>query len=175
MKKCFKCGIEKELSEFYVHPQMGDGHFNKCKECTKKDAIKYYKKNIIDPDWHQKEKDRGVEKYHRLNYKTIQKLNAAEKKIIMERYKEKYPEKVLAKNYSAHIKAPDGLEKHHWSYNKEHYKDVLFLTNKDHNTAHRYMIYDQERFMYRTRSGILLDTKELHIDYINKIILKTDK
>lgn len=38
MKKCFKCGVEQELSCFYPHPRMRDGHLNKCIGCTKLDV-----------------------------------------------------------------------------------------------------------------------------------------
>ena len=46
-KQCFKCGQKKPLKEFYKHPQMGDGHLNKCKECSKKD-VKENRKNKLE-------------------------------------------------------------------------------------------------------------------------------
>lgn len=165
-KVCFKCETEKPLSEFYKHSKMKDGHLGKCKSCTKKDARQREKIITSTPEGLELERKRNRDKYYRLEYKEKYKPSHEVKAIIMNRYRDRYPEKVAAKNHSATISAPNGLEKHHWSYNKEHYKDVIFLANRNHNNAHRHMIYDQERLMYRTQSGVLLDTQKSHKDYI---------
>lgn len=44
-KRCFKCGEEKLLSEYYLHPRMADGHLNKCKACARKDASAHRAEN----------------------------------------------------------------------------------------------------------------------------------
>ena len=44
-KTCFKCKAVKPITEFYVHPAMGDGRLGKCKECTKADVRANYTAN----------------------------------------------------------------------------------------------------------------------------------
>lgn len=178
-KACFKCGVWKDLSEYYVHKQMGDGHLNKCKDCTKKDTKNRNDVLSQDPKWKEKERTRGREKHHRLyknteieideNYRAIRLSKEAlliNKRNSLRKYRSMFPEK-----YKAHTAARDIISvnghNHHWSYNEEHWKDVIDLSIGSHNKAHRFIVYDQERMMYRRfDTNELLDTREAHEAFI---------
>lgn len=46
MKRCRKCGNEKELDDFYRHPKMADGYLNICMVCVKQLAKEHREKNL---------------------------------------------------------------------------------------------------------------------------------
>lgn len=171
-KVCFKCGVDKPLSEYYKHKKMGDGHLNKCKDCTRKDVREREERLLKDPEWVEKEKARAREKYHRLYSDGRHRPSSEKKRETIMQYRSLYPEKYKAKSASKRVKRPKNTERHHWSYNEEHWKDLIFLSNKDHNFLHRHMTYDQERFMYRValptqsfQENELLDSKYRHIKF----------
>lgn len=169
-KKCIGCGIEKELVAYHCQPKATDGHVGRCKACTKLKYLKRYAVLRKDPVWIEKERKRSREKYKRLGYKDSYKRSYKKLKQRRLRYMETYPEKYAAKNKSRGLKIKPGYDKHHWSYQEIHATDIIYIKYSDHIKLHRFIVYDQERKMYRRCDTMeLLDTKAKHLKYFNKI------
>jgi len=54
MKKCIGCGMEKELSEFYVRSGAKDGHRNDCILCSRSRNERYKSANTVNKPIYQK-------------------------------------------------------------------------------------------------------------------------
>ena len=148
-KVCFKCKIEKSLSEFYAHKQMADGHVNKCKECNKKDVHLNYELKADNPIALEKERLRGRTKYAKYKYKN----------------KIQHPEN---RSTATFLKKQgiDLTEKeiHHWNYNLKN--DVFILNPRAHALVHKYIIFDKDSNMFKDKNGNLINTKEFHFSII---------
>lgn len=136
MKKiCFKCNEEKNLNKFYVHKEMYDGHFNKCKKCIKEDVLKYRKENI-----------KKIRQYDRERAKLPHRRAESVKRT--KEYRQRYPEKHKAHQLVAHslkigniIKQPcavcnstERIEAHHPNYSEP--LNVVWLCSAHHSAVH---------------------------------------
>jgi hypothetical protein len=163
MKKiCFKCKIEKEVSFFYKHSAMGDGYLGKCKDCAKNDSVIRYNKLSLNEDFVEKERERCREKYNRLNYYDYHK-----KSLIAKPWKDLS----IYKNLHKKFKCEKGIELHHWNYNNEFLEDVFFMNIKSHRRLHKKLIFDNNLLIFKTKDGILLDSKEKHESFINTFLI----
>lgn len=147
-KLCIKCGLMKPIEAYYVHPQMRDGHLNKCKECVKSDVRSNYRKNIE----YYREYERGramlPRRVRARSDYTKTRRGMERQKAGREAYLERNPEKRVA-----HIKTGnairDGIlvrqpcevcgaarvEAHHDDYSRP--LDVRWLCTKHHCEHHK--------------------------------------
>ena len=157
MKRCFKCKVVKPYSEFYKHPKMADGHLGKCKGCAKIDVSKNRKVRAdyyLDYDRNrpnakvrsEHSSARNKSKYHSDEDFRRSVLKSREK------WLERNPQKRKAQVYlgnavrdgrifkpsiCSHCGQEKRIQGHHWSYDREHWLDVVWLCAACHGEEHR--------------------------------------
>jgi len=138
-KKCFKCGIEKKLFEFYKHKEMKDGYLNKCKSCTKKDTKNNYNKNIINYKLYEwKRSDYEHRKLLRKNYYNKNKKRHRKKQTALNAnisLSNAIRDKKIIKGKCLICNTDKNIQGHHFDYSKP--LEVWWLCIKHHNRIHK--------------------------------------
>lgn len=164
-KVCFKCGIEKSISEFYCHGQMGDGFLGKCKECTCADVRENRRKRIS----YYRSYDRArAMREDRVRSRQLYAQTEAGKlghKLTLERQRSLHPDKYAARTAVGNairdgrlLRCPCEVcgavkaEAHHDDYSKP--LDVRWLCVKHHRARHR-ELRAIERFASERREAAL--------------------
>lgn len=141
MKICFVCGTSKELTEFYLHKGMKDGHLGKCKSCCKG----YFASRYSNPETRKQI----------IDYESKRQATPERKKLLRETYlrcRTKNPLKYTARNrLNQAIRSGKiqrgvcevcGKEKahgHHTDYSKPY--DVRWLCFHHHKHVHSQNTY----------------------------------
>lgn len=132
-KRCLKCLCEKPLDAFYKHAQMGDGHLNKCIDCTKKDA-----------NMHRQENLERIRSYDRMRASMPHRLAAMKETV--RKYAATFPQRKKANTAVGNAVRDGRLKKqpcwvcgekavaHHPDYDRP--LDVVWLCQPHHKQAH---------------------------------------
>jgi hypothetical protein len=125
-----------------------------------------------DPVWAEKEAERQRKKEQKRYYtklKGTEEYNA-KSRVNRAKWLSKYPEKRKAHTEASNLPCKKGNHNHHWSYRPEHTKDVIEISMQDHYYIHRYMKYRPDMLMYETLDGVLLDSRDKHIEFIERVL-----
>ncbi|MEA4865330.1 MAG: hypothetical protein VB088_08030 [Sphaerochaeta sp.] len=155
-KTCRKCGRSLDISEFYKHSKMKDGHLNFCKDCVKNRIAEYRVNNhatVLESDRIRNRKTEAVERrreyYHELRLQKPDICRQREAKYL-QKYRDKFPEKNIAHQRlrraveSGTIERPNVCsvcgkkckpDAHHRDYSKP--LEVVWLCNICHMKEHR--------------------------------------
>jgi hypothetical protein len=148
-KTCFKCGEVKPISEFYKHPEMRDGHLNKCKACTRHDTQENRKKKIIYYKMYDRKRSMLPHRVEaRKKYSKTELFKESHKKALKinrELYKDKIRARAVLRWALLTMKiskkpceicgCEEKIQAHHEDYSKP--LDVIWLCPKHHAWIHK--------------------------------------
>lgn len=135
-KTCFKCKMVKSMNAFYRHSKMGDGHLNKCIECTKKDVAEHRESNIEKVRAYDRERAKEPHRVE-LRYKIIRRWQAEhpERKRAAGQLSKAVSKGLVAKPPCCTYCGSGGrIEAHHPDYSRP--LDVVWLCVPCHRRTH---------------------------------------
>ncbi len=136
MKKCFKCGEEKSLSEFYKHKKMSDGYLNKCKICTKKDVSNHRTCNIEKiREYDRKRANEPNRLVAKINYTKNYRAKNLEKYKAHQAVNSALKSGKLKKQNCTICGTWEKLESHHEDYSKP--LDIIWFCSEHHKARHK--------------------------------------
>lgn len=141
MKTCFKCHQTFSLDEFYAHPRMKDGYLNKCKTCTKLDALLHRAANLdrchdYDRRRFQENPARRAANIARNKARNRRIPHKAKARQCVSRAK-----RSVLKPKPCEVCGTEPAQAHHTDYSKP--LDVTWLCSRCHGAAHRKYDYDK--------------------------------
>jgi DNA repair exonuclease SbcCD ATPase subunit len=132
-KTCFKCLSVKPLDEFYRHPFMADGHLNKCKECTKRDANEHRQRNL--ERIREYDKLRSALPHRKEQLRELQRRGVALGRVRASVAVGRAIRKGTIRKQPCHVCGAEKAEAHHTHYS--HPLEVVWLCRSHHVQLHR--------------------------------------
>lgn len=174
MKTCNKCNTNKSFTEFCRRSDSPDGYDYRCRKCEAIRRADYHEKHK------QQDLDRGRVYAAERRRKEPRVLNG-----ILRKWREKNPLKSRSNTAERRVRFPEmtlahqaafslvvkGKDAHHWSYQPEHWMDVIHLSKTEHRRLHRLMYYDQSEKKFRLKADhSLLISKNHHLDLLKQFV-----
>lgn len=136
-KTCFKCQRTLDIEQFYKHLRMGDGHLNKCKDCTKKDVSSNYGNRREQYAKYERDRRKRPErKAKALSYQQKRRLTTPQKDFARDAVYKAVRDGSLQKDPCRFCGNPK-TQAHHEDYSKP--LDVVWVCFK----CHREKFHDQ--------------------------------
>lgn len=155
---CRKCGAEKPQSEYYKQPTNKTGYQYSCKACTSQRIRENYRQNIDHYKGYEKSRTNRSERASQQSLRDRGRyaVDPEFREVVKERVKRHrnaHPEKAIArrklskaietgrivplKNCEHCGTTEKQIQGHHWSYEPEHWLDVIWLCTTCHGKEHR--------------------------------------